>query len=245
MPDKWYQNWFNSPYYHILYNQHNNAEAEFFIDNLCLLLNPGKGTRILDIASGRGRHSVYLNKKGFDVTGIDLSRANIEFSKQFENEHLHFYIHDMRQLMNINYFDIALNLFTSFGYFETEKDHVNALRSFRKSLKAGGTLVLDYFNSKKILHQLKKEETKVIEGIAFNITKKVEKGKIIKSIDFEANNHNYHYQEEVQAFSFSDFERLLTLSGFKIVNFFGDYALRPFDEDNSDRLIFICQKADV
>ncbi len=245
MPDKWYQNWFNSPYYHILYHQHDNAEAEFFIDNLCSLLNPPALTKVLDIACGRGRHSVYLNKKGFDVTGIDLSHSNIEYARQYQNEHLHFYEHDMRHLLYINYFDIALNLFTSFGYFDTEKDHLNALSSFRKALNPDGILVLDYFNSAKILRNLTQKGIKQTEGIDFHITKKVEKGKIIKSISFEHDGKSFNFQEEVAAFYFEDFQRLFKVSGFEIVNYFGDYSLNKFDEITSDRLIFICKKANV
>lgn len=245
MPDKWYQNWFNSPYYHILYQNHNNKEAEFFIDNLCSFLNPPHGARVLDIACGRGRHSVYLNRKGYDVTGIDLSHSNIEHAKQFENDRLHFFEHDMRHLIYINYFDVALNLFTSFGYFETEKDHLNALTAFRKCLKDSGILVLDYLNTNKIIRNLKNKETKTVDEISFDITREVKNRKIIKRIAFEANDREYQFQEEVEAFYASDFERLFRLSGFEIVHRFGDYGLQPFEPATSDRLIFICKKAHV
>ncbi|WP_256012415.1 class I SAM-dependent methyltransferase [Desertivirga xinjiangensis] len=245
MPIKWYQNWFNSPYYHILYHQRNDEEAEFFIDNLCALLKPVKNTRILDIACGRGRHSVYLNKKGYDVTGIDLSYSNVKFAKQFENETLHFFEHDMRHLLNIRYFDIALNLFTSFGYFETERDHVNALKTFRKSLKQDGVMILDYFNIEKILKNLTRQEVKHIDGIDFNISKKIANEKIVKTISFETRGKDYHFKEEVKAFSLGDFERLFKLSGFRIESIYGDYSLGEFNEIKSDRLIFICKKADA
>lgn len=245
MPKKWFQNWFSSPYYHILYHQRNDEEAEFFIDNLCSYLKPGINCRLLDIACGRGRHSVYLNKKGYDVTGIDLSDSSIRFAKQFENEKLHFFVHDMRYLFYINYFDIAFNLFTSFGYFETEKDHVSALKTFRKSLKKDGILVLDYFNSEKIIRHLTQQEVKHVDGIDFYISKKVADGKIVKSISFEHKNKDYSFKEEVKAFTFSDFERMFKNSGFRILNHFGDYSLNPFDENTSNRLIFICQKADA
>lgn len=245
MPRKWFQNWFSSPYYHILYHQRNDAEAEFFIDNLCAYLKPGINSRLLDIACGRGRHSVYLNKKGYDVTGIDLSQSSIKFAQQFENESLHFYVHDMRHLFYINYFDIALNLFTSFGYFETEKDHIIALKTFRKSLKKNGILVLDYFNSAKIMKHLTQQEVKHADGIDFYISKKVENGKIIKSISFEHKNKDFSFKEEVKAFTISDFERMFEKSGFEILNYFGDFSLNPFDESRSDRLIFICRKANV
>src|SRR6476620_1008681 len=109
MPKKWFQNWFNSPYYHILYKQRDDEEAELFIDNLCSFLKPAREARMLDIACGRGRHAIYLNKKGYDVTGIDLSISSIKFAQQHENPKLHFAVHDMRHLFYINYFDFAFN----------------------------------------------------------------------------------------------------------------------------------------
>jgi len=243
MQRKWFQYWFNSPYYHILYQQRNDAEAEFFIDNLSAYLKPAADAKMLDIACGKGRHSIYLNKKGFDVTGIDLSEQSIKYAKQFENEKLHFLVHDMRRLFYINYFDIALNLFTSFGYFETEKDHVNALKTFRKCLTINGILVIDYFNTEKIIRNLNSCETKSLDGITFNITKNVVDGKIIKKINFEDKQKVYNFEERVQAFSFEDFERMLAKAGMVIDQSFGSYALEGFDQNNSDRLILICRKA--
>ncbi len=245
MSKKWFQNWFNSPYYHILYSQRNDEEAEFFIDNLCDYLKPSTDCRLLDIACGRGRHAIYLNKKGYDVTGIDLSYSSIKYARQFENKHLQFFVHDMRYLFYINYFDIAFNLFTSFGYFDSQKDHVNALKTFRKSLNKNGLLVLDYFNIEKILRNLTKRETKHIDGIDFYISKHIADKKIIKSISFEHRNKNYAFKEEVKSFSLADFKELFKLSGFTIVKYFGDYRLNEYDEATSDRLIFICKKADA
>jgi len=242
MQRKWFQYWFNSPYYHILYSQRNDEEAEFLIDNLSAYLKPGPDSRILDIACGRGRHAVYLNKKGYDVTGIDLSEQSIRYAKQFEQKHLHFFVHDMRKLAFINYFDIALNLFTSFGYFETEKDHVNALKSFRKGIKHEGSLVIDYFNTQKILRNLNPQEIKTMEGIEFHIHKFVAEGKIIKRINFEHKHKAFAFEERVQAFTFADFERMLTKAGLEITATFGNYKLDKFDETNSDRLILVCKK---
>lgn len=243
MQRKWFQHWFNSPYYHILYSKRNDEEAEFLIDNISAYLTPKADSRILDIACGRGRHSIYLNKKGYDVTGIDLSEQSIKYAQQFEQKNLHFLVHDMRKLFYINYFDIALNLFTSFGYFETEKEHVNALKGFRKCLKPDGTLVIDYFNTEKIIKNLTNQETKTIDGIEFHLHKFVAEGKIIKHINFEHKFKTYAFEERVQAFLLADFERMLNKSGFAITEKFGSYSLAPFDETNSDRLILVCKKA--
>ena len=243
MQRKWFHYWFNSPYYHILYSQRNDEEAEFLIDNLFAYLKPKSDARILDIACGRGRHAIYLNKKGYDVTGIDLSQQNIKYAQQFEQKGLHFFVHDMRKLNFINYFDISVNLFTSFGYFDTEKDHVNALRSFRKGLKAEGTFIIDYFNTKKIIKGLKTQEVKTVEGIEFHLNKFVSEGKIIKHINFEHRNKVYAFEERVQAFTLEDFDRMLEKSGLKIEDKFGSYALDNYDAESSDRLILICKKA--
>jgi SAM-dependent methyltransferase len=243
MQRKWYQYWFNSPYYHILYSQRNDVEAEFLIDNLSAYLHPKSDSKILDIACGRGRHSIYLNKKGYDVTGIDLSEQSIKYAQQFEQKKMHFYVHDMRKLSFINYFDIALNLFTSFGYFDTEKDHVSALKAFRKGLKNDGTLVIDYFNTQKIIKNLTNQEIKTIDGIEFHLHKFVAEGKIIKHINFEHKLKAYAFEERVQAFLLADFERMLTKSGLVITATFGNYALDPFNETESDRLILVCKKA--
>ncbi|MCJ0742575.1 class I SAM-dependent methyltransferase [Pedobacter montanisoli] len=243
MQRKWFQNWFNSPYYHILYSQRNDAEAELLMDNLLAYLKPGVDSKILDIACGRGRHSIYLNKKGYDVTGIDLSEQNIKYAQQFEQKNLHFYVHDMRRLSYINYFDIALNLFTSFGYFETEKEHLNALKAFRKSLKSDGILVLDYFNTRKIINNLTNQETKTIDGIEFHLHKFVADGKIIKHINFEHKLKTYAFEERVQAFLLEDFKRMFEKSGLEIIETFGNYHLEPYNENSSDRLILICKKS--
>ena len=242
MQRKWFQYWFNSPFYHILYQQRNDAEAEFFIDNLTNFLKPEPKSKILDIACGKGRHAIYLNKKGFDVTGIDLSEQSINYAMQFENKELHFFKHDMRCLLYINYFDIAVNLFTSFGYFDTEYQHIKALKSFRKAVKANGCLVLDYFNTEKIISNLNLKEAKEIDGINFEISKTVSDGKIIKYIDFEVKGKKYHFEERVQAFSFSDFERMLSAAGMSIERSFGDYTLSEYHKTDSDRLILICKK---
>lgn len=243
MQRKWFQYWFNSPFYHILYSQRNDEEAEYLIDNLSAFLKPAANSKILDIACGRGRHSIYLNKKGYDVTGIDLSEQSIKYAQQFEQKNLHFFVHDMRKLAFINYFDIAMNLFTSFGYFETEKEHVNALKSFRKGIKPDGTLVIDYFNTQKILKNLANQEIKTIEGIEFHLHKFVANGQIIKHINFEYRGKTHAFEEKVQAFTLEDFRRMFEKSGLHIQHAFGSYGLDAYDETKSDRLILVCNKA--
>ena len=144
----WFREWFNSPYYHLLYANRDEQEASSFIDALLAYLRPAPGCPMLDVACGRGRHSRYLESKGFEVTGIDLSPNSIRYALQFETDRLHFYIHDMRLPFWIRYFDYAFNFFTSFGYFDTRREHDAAMRTMAQSLNGGGVLVIDYLNTR-------------------------------------------------------------------------------------------------
>jgi SAM-dependent methyltransferase len=245
MANEWFYDWFNSPYYHLLYNKRDNAEAEYFVNNLCAHLKPLPHSRLFDIACGRGRFSVYLNKHGYHVTGIDLSVENIRYARQFENDSLHFFVHDMRQLSYCNHFDMAFNLFTSFGYFKTDEEHIRALINFNKALKPGGLLVLDYFNIGKVLDCLVPEEIKTIKGIDFRIQKIVNNYKIVKTIAFNDKNKSYTFKEMVRAFTMDDFRHFFEQSGFEIITNFGNYSLEKLDSKHSDRLIFICKKANA
>ena len=84
----WFKEWFNTTYYHQLYFKRDDKEAADFIDKLITHLKPAHGSLMLDVACGKGRHSIQLSGKGFDVTGIDLSEDSIMEALKNENEEL-------------------------------------------------------------------------------------------------------------------------------------------------------------
>tara|TARA_B100001758_G_C18417002_1_gene621087 strand:+ start:10634 stop:11356 length:723 start_codon:yes stop_codon:yes gene_type:complete len=238
----WFSEWFNSPYYHILYKERDNTEARNFINNLVAHLEIDKGSKLIDIACGKGRHSTYFNMLGLEVTGIDLSDNSIKQAKQNENEKLNFFIHDMRKPFKSNTFNIATNLFTSFGYFDDKKDDQKAINAMAENLKSDGLLIIDFMNVKKVISNLVRSEKKQVEGITFNITRKYKKGYIIKDITFIDKDKRYTFQEKVRAINLSDFYKFISNAGMKIINLFGNYELENFNAMNSDRLIIICKK---
>lgn len=241
-PLNWFESWFDSPYYHILYKDRDKKEAELFIDNLIHFLLPEKNAQFLDLACGKGRHAVYLNKKGFPTIGIDLSTESISFASQFENADLQFYVQDMRKPFRINYFDYVLNLFTSFGYFEHEKDDLAVINSIHKMLKKQGMVIIDFMNVKCVQENMVPTQEKVVNGIYFQITKEIKNNFIVKHIRFEDKGVAYNYEEKVKMLRLSDFERYLSTTDLKIVNLFGNYQLQPFDPGSSERLIIVAKK---
>lgn len=239
---KWFETWFDSPYYHILYKHRNCDEAEDLIDSLVNYFNPPEQTRFLDLACGKGRHSIFLNKKGFDVTGIDLSPESIKFASACENEHLHFYVHDMRKLFRTNYFDYVVNLFTSFGYFESAQDDKATISAVAKALKPKGVFVLDFFNANKIIPAMKPHASVEVSGITFSIDKKVENGFIVKKISFSDKGTDYVFEERVKALTLEQFKNYFSVCGLKIIHLWGDYQLGEFNPETSDRLIIAATK---
>ncbi len=246
MPDKsWYKDWFNSHYYHLLYQHRDEEEAMAFIKTLIAYLKPRCGCRMLDVACGKGRHSKALADMGFDVTGIDLSEASIAEAKADEDEHLHFYQHDMRLPFWVNYFDYAFNFFTSFGYFRTRREHDNAIRTIAQSLQHQGLFVIDYLNVHYVEERLQQSFITTIEDVAFHITKWQDEEHFFKQIQItdDSNKTPKHlYTERVAKFSLGDFTDMLSYQNMQVQEVFGDYQLGHYDVRTSPRMIIIARK---
>jgi len=240
---EWFETWFDTTYYHTLYKHRDNREAEKFISNLLHSLKLPEGSECLDLACGKGRHSLFLNKKNLNVTGLDLSVNSIESAKSMENDTLKFDVHDMREIYQDKKFNAIFNLFTSFGYFDSNQDNLKVLFSVRKMLRDNGVLVIDFMNAKKTVANLVESEQKEIDGIEFKLKRSFDGEHIHKNIQFKNDKRDFSFNERVQALTKEDFESLLDESGFKIEKLYGDFDLNPFDEDKSNRLIIIAKKA--
>lgn len=234
----WFDSWFDSPYYHILYKDRDEKEAQLFMDNIVHYLNLPEDAKILDLACGKGRHSLYLNQLGFDVTGADLSSNSIAFAKKSENDTLHFVEHDMRKPFHQK-FDAILNLFTSFGYFENDEDNLTTLKAIKESISEYGFGVIDFMNVPNVLTNLVSDESKTIDNIVFHIKRYLKNNHIYKEIEFEVNGEKYHFTEKVKALTLHDFESMMEQADIYLLDIFGDYRLKKFHKLESERLIMI------
>lgn len=236
--ENWFTSWFDTPYYHILYKDRDYQEALVFMKKLTNFLKLKKGGTILDLACGKGRHAISLNKLGYDVTGVDLSPASIVYAKNYENETLHFDVHDMCKPYPKK-FDAVFNLFTSFGYFENEQDNLRTLMAIKANLNTTGKAVIDFMNVNAIISNLIEKETKTIDKITFHIHRYVKDGYIFKDISFRDNNENYAFTEKVKALTLDDFQTYFKKAGIELLFTFGDYNLETFNPEKSQRLILI------
>ena len=238
----WFDTWFDTKYYHILYKNRDFNEAELFISKLTNELKISKQSQILDLACGKGRHSIFLNKLGFTVTGVDLSKESIAYASKSSNPTLNFFVHDMREKISGKSFNYVFNLFTSIGYFEDDSENVKMLKSIDSYTNKDGVLVIDFMNAFKVINNLVKDEVKEIDGVIFNISREVINGFIIKTIQFIDEGKRYKFQEKVQALELADFKEFFKQTNFSIFKVAGDYNLGNFDLEKSNRLIIFAKK---
>ncbi|WP_194852021.1 class I SAM-dependent methyltransferase [Nonlabens antarcticus] len=257
----WYASWFDTPYYHILYRDRDYLEAGQFMKSLTARLELEPNAQILDLACGRGRHSIFLNRLGYEVTGVDLSESSIAFAKAklkhiksgnlelgelgtgpVNLDRIQFAVHNMTETYPAK-FDAVFNLFTSFGYFDDSEDNLRTIKAIKLSLKPGACGVIDFFNVKKVIENLVPYNEKTEKGITFEQNRRLEDGYIFKDINFKDDGNRYHFTERVQALTLADFQKYFKAAGLELEQVYGSYQLEDFDEKTSDRLIMIFKSA--
>jgi len=243
----WYKKWFNSPLYEKLYANRNEEEAAKLADLIETIIPKSNYPEILDLGCGRGRHSITFAKRGYSITGIDLSEKAIETAiERASNEKLentHFEVRDMRDPLDTK-FDAIVNLFTTFGYFLDDDENRNVLKSASDMLRKEGVFILDYLNAVKVKNEINPTETGKIEDVDYSIKRKITDGMVFKSITFSHSSFKEPatFSERVKLYELPWFEENLADTGFKIENVFGDYLGNTFDETKSPRLLIISKK---
>jgi len=240
--DNWFHEWFNTSYYHILYAYRSDEEAQDFIKRIIEKLNWNKDSYILDLACGKGRHSNYLASQGMKVLGIDLSEQNIEYAKAHAHPNATFKVGDMREIPFKNEFDIVVNLFTSFGYFDDKAENTHVLKEIFDALKPGGTFVFDYLNPPYVLKKLHVTNSVYLNQIHIKTHKRIEGEWVIKQIDVKDGTFEKQYFERVNLLDSAWLSKQLVEIGFEIKEHYGDYKLSEFDINNSPRSILVANK---
>jgi hypothetical protein len=212
-----FSSWFNTPYYHILHKKNDASEASVFLETITNYLNLPEQATILNINSKDVQHSEHLNNLGYNVTEIDLNESSIK-SKQY---------------------DAVFNLFNGFGYFESDEDYLNVIKSMKANLNDTGFAVIDVLNCDVAVEKLIPEETRTVGQIDFKLKQYIEDGYIIKDITFEADGEVHHYKERIKIYSFKDFETLFDQADAYLLDVFGDYKLNKFRPQTSERLVMI------
>lgn len=242
----WFEEWFDSPLYEKLYANRDEAEARLLVELLVDELELNKCSKILDLGCGRGRHSINLNRKGYAVKGIDLSEQAIQSAREkiekMGLENISFEVRDMRNPLDES-FDAIVNLFTTFGYFESDTENASVFDSVVKMLKPGGIFVLDYLNAKKVRDSFSASDSGEFQGIKYDIQKFIRDDAIYKKIEFSGEKVNGQrvYSERVKLYELDWFQKEMAKRDLQIYHTYGDYEGNGFDPETSNRLLIISQ----
>ncbi len=146
---EWWRRLFNSTLYFDLYESQDTELAKTQVPQLTALLGLAPPARVLDVGCGYGRHSVELARLGFQVTGVDISEVQLARAgekAQAAEVAVDFRLGDARALEFEGEFNAAVSMFLSFGFFETDAEHVSMLRGISRALRPGGRFLLDFWN---------------------------------------------------------------------------------------------------
>lgn len=237
----WYQNWFDTDYYHSLYKHRDENEAERLVQKITESFPPQKFPNLCDAACGKGRHAKSFADKGFHVDAFDISANSIAEAKKMEAPNLHFFEQDITQDFGLEKYSIITNLFTSFGYFDLSLFDLKALSSINDALKFEGVFVQDYLNA-NLVQADDKWQVQELDGYLFRTKKMIEDNKVIKKIEVVDDGKKHEFQEQVTLYRLRDFDQMYKTSEFEILNVYGDYNFNNFVPEESPRLILVSKK---
>lgn len=242
----WYEKWFGREYLEV-YRHRNEAEAVADIDGIEKLLGAPLNEPILDLACGSGRHSIELARRGYTVTGIDLSAHLLAVAREHaEKEQLKidFVRGDMRTPPFRDKFRTVLNMFTSFGYFESDDENARIMEAIARVLKIEGRFVIDYINREQVLATLVPEDEKEVEGrrvhqkrIYNPVIKRLEKTITIAS----GNSETRSFVESVRLFTAEEMVAMAENAGLMVEGIFGAIDGRAAGQD-APRTVLVGRK---
>lgn len=239
----WYEESFGEDYLRV-YNYRDEQGATHEVHEMISWLRLDPGAKVLDLCCGMGRHSLSLAEKGYDVTGMDLSEVLLnEARKEPEADRIRWVQGDMRELPFADgEFDAVVNLFTSFGYFEQDDEHIRVLKEIRRVLRPGGRFIIDFMNPPYVQRHLKPYTEREDDGLKIEERRKIEDGFVKKHITIIPQNgdggEKREYDERVKLYTLERFTDMLAEAGLELEEVRGSYDEKKYEPD-SPRMIFV------
>ncbi|MFW6348399.1 MAG: class I SAM-dependent methyltransferase [Cyclonatronaceae bacterium] len=247
MSAQWFETWFDTPLYEQLYAHRDEREARQLARLIAAYFPPSVFPSVLDVACGRGRHSLNLARLGFEhILGVDLAaNAIIQAKEKAAKEppetacRLRFKKHDMREPVQ-DRFDLVVNLFTSFGYMPEEAENRQILAHMLDSVDQSGAFVMDFLNAPAVRSGLIPEEEMRLNTYALRIRREIKDGAVHKKMRFThaETGETQAFTERVALYDADWFRQVLSENGFRISHLFGTYDGAPYDEESPRLILF-------
>jgi SAM-dependent methyltransferase len=236
----WFEEYFGEDYLRI-YQHRDESEAERAIDLIAAHVRGREIKAVLDLGCGAGRHSKALCERWWTV-GLDLSAALLRIARR-EVPDAPYVRADMRELPFADEsFDLVVNLFTSFGYFEDDRENARILDRVATAMRTGGTLVIDFLNASDVRRNLVPYDERVENGITIEQSRTITPDDRFVEKTIRLRERGREYVERVRLLSARDLERMLESAGFEVVNCFGDYVGAAWSENSPRTILFASRK---
>jgi SAM-dependent methyltransferase len=245
---QWYREFFDDLYLRVYQPLEAPEQVRREVDFIVKALDLPAGAKVLDLCCGQGRHSLELARRGFQVVGVDLSEALLYAArKRAESEGLSVtFLHcDMREIDFADEFDAVINMFTSFGYLESEAEDEKVLGKVVQALKSGGKFLLDVVNRDRLVRDFQAREWHaadegwlVLEERTFDhLSGRMETRWVCVARD----GVRYERLSSVRLYTTSELRTMLERAGLKVTNLFGDYDGSPYSWDSQRLIVLACK----
>lgn len=241
----WFETIFDERYPELFGPLEGDAEEE--VEEILRLLAPASGAALWDLGCGRGRHAIPFARRGYRVTGVDLSETMLRIAREHakrERIEVEWVRDDMRTFRRPRAFDLCLSLFTSFGFFSDAENQI-VLDNISGSLKKGGRVLLDLRNAGKGLASLRDSVT----------TKEVPAGTLRMSVRFDRKTRRARAEHvlsrpdgirissafDVRIYSEEELDKMLRDAKLRPAGIYGSLGGAPFTE-SSDRMVVVARK---
>jgi SAM-dependent methyltransferase len=255
----WWQKIFDERYLKIysfgITEERTNKELKFLLTFIKKKFKNRK-IKILDLACGYGRHSLPLAENGYEVIGVDYSKYFLSLAKEKAKElkikNVRFLRKDIRKINFKEEFDLVINMFTSFGYFDNNEDNIKVLKNVYESLKRGGYFILDLENPNFCWKFFLKNPQVTEEGFLYYEFKEPNKELdintkvildhvnrfVILQRKWEENGKENLWEGKFKLFYPEEILIYLKLIGFERIKIFGDFDFKKIFNKESSRMIF-------
>ncbi len=238
---KWYEKSFGEEYLK-LYAHRTSSEAAKEVNALLCKLGLSPKTKCLDICCGTGRHLKAMLRAGLDAWGFDLSETLLSQAKQDALLKDRVFQGDIRNIPFDSQFALGLNLFTSFGYFDDDKENETAMNEMFRVLTPKGQLIIDHIYAPHLRDTIIAEDEQTLGETHIHQQRRIVKNRVQKTITITPRNENsYTLTEDVRLYDIDEFTALIENAGGRVLSVHSDYALSE-EVGKSGRMIWRVEK---
>ncbi|MFB5661610.1 class I SAM-dependent methyltransferase [Alteribacillus sp. HJP-4] len=238
----WYEEHFQEDYLRV-YDHRDEEKAAAELAPIMEYVEIRRNMKAVDLCCGNGRHARWLARKGIHVTGVDLSAALLKKAIDLTSGlPVNYMRGDIRDIPLLQEYDLAFNLFTSFGYFQDDAENELVLTRANEALKPGGIFIFDYLNPLYVEKHLVPEDSRKTDGLIVRQKRSIHAGYVHKKILIQDGNSEREYTERVKLYHQDQLEKMLLRNQLTTLHRFGDYNAAPYSRETSPRQLFICEK---